>query len=93
MVEILGGTDQRSFEVPDVVAGTTVEEIMRRQTEIDVLIEGSGSTAFVDRIGNVNTSATEGWLFSVNGEFATQGVGSTPIEPPATISWSFGGMD
>ncbi|MDF1840021.1 MAG: DUF4430 domain-containing protein [Rubripirellula sp.] len=92
-IEIVDGSNKKTLELSDIEAGTSLEQIMRSITDPGISIRGSGITAFVDQIGETRTSGSEGWVFRVDGEFATQGVGSTTIDPPATITWSFGGME
>ena len=53
-------------------------------------IHGSGITAFIHSIGGKSTSGTEGWTYKVDGQFANEGIGSTELSPPATITWEFG---
>ena len=92
-IEIVEGGTEKTLELSGIEAGTSLEQIMRSITDPVISIRGSGITAFVDQIGETKTSGREGWVFRVDGEFATQGVGSTTIDPPATITWSFGGME
>ncbi len=81
----------KEIVVNDVADGTTLEELMR--TLDGVSVKGSGTTAFVDKIDDVQTGGSEGWTFKVDGEFAKQGVGKTILHPPTTISWRFGSFD
>ena len=90
-IEGPGGT--KRFEVADVADGTTLETVMRSCADIEADIGGSGTTAFVNRIGGIATNATEGWTFRVDGEWSDTGVGSTELHPPATVTWKFGGWD
>ncbi|MDG2223557.1 MAG: DUF4430 domain-containing protein [Rubripirellula sp.] len=92
-IEIVDGDETQTVELPEIEAGTTLEQIMRSITDPVISIRGSGVTAFVDQIGEQGTSGSEGWVFRVDGEFAKQGVGSTTIDPPATVTWSYGGME
>nr|WP_286177754.1 DUF4430 domain-containing protein [Rhodopirellula sp. JC639] len=93
-VEILSGdTDKRSIQVPDVADGATLESVMRMVEEVPVSVSGSGTTAFVDSIGDVQTDATQGWTFKVDGEFANQGIGQTVLHPPTTVTWSYGAFE
>ncbi len=78
------------FEFLDVASGTTLESLMRSIDDPPVKIQGSKTTAFVQSIGDKATSASEGWTFTVDGEFSNSGVGSTILEPPTTITWRFG---
>jgi len=78
--------------VRDVVQGTTLETVMRKVDQLDVMMTGSGETAFVYEIGGVATGVREGWTYEVDGEFANIGVGQFELEPPTTVRWSFGEM-
>ena len=49
----------------------------------------SGRSAIGDRA----TNSTDGWTFKVDQEFANQGIGSTSLNPPTTVTWSFGDFD
>tara|TARA_Y100000385_G_C12903024_1_gene555081 strand:+ start:177 stop:647 length:471 start_codon:yes stop_codon:yes gene_type:complete len=89
-LEIQGSDSPRTIEIEDVQTGTTLEEVMRSVTQIPISIRGSGVTAFVDSIGEQSASGSEGWVFRVNGVHANQGVGSTVLTPPATITWVYG---
>lgn len=80
----------KTLEVEDVAEGTTLETVMRGIKEPAVKMRGSASTAFVESIGENATTGTEGWVFEVDGEFANEGVGSIELQPPATISWTYG---
>ncbi len=84
------GDEVKVIEVPEVSAGTTLEAVMRSLDGIDVEITGSGTTAFVNAIGNRATGGQEGWTFKVNGEPANQGIGATVLQPPVEIVWSYG---
>ena len=63
---------------------------MRSIKDVPVKVDGSGTTAFVDKIGERATDSTDGWTFKVDGEFANQGIGGTVLTPPTTVTWSFG---
>ena len=89
-LQIQGSGEPRTIEIAEVAAGTTLEEVMRSVTQIPVSIRGSGITAFVDGIGDQSASGIEGWVFRVDGVHAKQGVGSTSLSPPTTISWNYG---
>ena len=84
--------DLVTFDIEEVRAGTTLEAVMRRIDQIPVTIGGSGATAFVDKIGETATSGSEGWTYTVDGEFAMKGVGQTTLSPPTTVEWTFGSM-
>lgn len=80
----------QTFEIADVSDGATLESVMKRFDQIPVELSGSGMTAFVQSIGDVETDATQGWTFKVDGEFANQGIGKTILHPPTTVDWSYG---
>ncbi len=84
------GGQQIRREVEQVQPGTTIADVMSRIEEPAIKIIGSGSTAFVDSIGELGTTAGLGWTFRVNGEWADRGVGDYALEPPAEIRWSHG---
>lgn len=89
-VEIKNGDVSDSFQIENVASGTTLESVMRSIDQVPVTIHGTGLTAFVDSIGDRATSSSEGWTFKVDGEFAHQGIGSTQLTPPTTVTWSYG---
>jgi hypothetical protein len=84
------GDAAKVIEVPGVSAGTTLETVMRSLDGVDVEITGSGTTAFVNAIGDRATGGNEGWTFEVNGEPANQGIGATVLQPPVEVEWSYG---
>ena len=92
-LEINDGNQKESFQVTDVADGSTLESVMRDFTQIPVVVQGSGTTAFVESIGDTATSQSEGWTFQVDGKFANQGVGKTILHPPTTVTWSYGDWD
>ncbi|MGI9471644.1 MAG: DUF4430 domain-containing protein [Rubripirellula sp.] len=89
-MEIATKGETQKVEIDNVAAGTTLEQVMRSVKDMPVRLRGSGVTAFVDAIGDQATTGTEGWVFRVDGEFANQGVGSTKLDPPTTVTWTFG---
>ena len=89
-LQIQGSDSAKTIEIADVQTGTTLEQVMRSITQIPISIRGSGVTAFVDGIGEQTSSGNEGWVFRVDGIHANQGVGSTVLTPPTTITWVYG---
>ena len=87
---IIGESETNSIDVPNVPSGTSLETVMRSVTEIPIKLDGSGTSAFVDAIGDQRTNSTGGWTFEVDGEYANQGIGNTVLTPPTTVTWSFG---
>ncbi|EMI55000.1 DUF4430 domain-containing protein [Rhodopirellula sallentina] len=77
---------EKSFDVGE---GTTLESVMKKIENPGVVISGSGVTAFVQSIGGVETNAERGWTYTIDGEFATEGIGSTELKPGQTVRWRF----
>ncbi|WP_161604331.1 DUF4430 domain-containing protein [Roseiconus nitratireducens] len=80
----------RRLEIPDVADGTTLAAVMQSISEVPIEISGSGSTAFVQSIGDRTTEGTKGWTFKIDGQFVNRGVGQTTLHPPTTVQWSYG---
>ena len=80
------------IEFAEIAEGTTLEALMKKMDDPPVVVKmrGSKTTAFVESIGEKETSASEGWTFQVDGKFSTQGVGTTILSPPTTVTWKFG---
>ncbi len=89
-LELQGSDAPLTIEIEDVRTGTTLEQVMRSITQIPISVRGSGVTAFIDGIGEQTSSGNEGWVFRVDGIHANQGVGSTVLTPPTTITWFYG---
>ena len=92
-LEIAEADGSRTITVPDVADGATLESVLRSAEGLNAVISGTGSTAFVNQIGDRDTSGSEGWTFTVDGKRADKGIGSTVLHPPATIQWKFGSME
>ena len=87
------GADDVTFSVDGIPQGATLETVMRKIDQTPISIRGSGPTAFVDQIGEIRTTGSEGWTYTDDGEFATRGIGEMQLHPPATVEWTFGEMD
>ena len=92
LIVVESNENSAAFMVDDVKEGQTVEELMRQVTALGAVINGSGATAFVNRIGNRETGLREGWTYKVDGEFAKRGVGQMSLNPPSIIQWTYGTM-
>ncbi len=92
-LEFVIDENTKVLTIDDVHEGATLESVLLGVTDPVVSVRGSGTTAFVDKIGDVATSANEGWTFSVDGEWANEGVGSIKLQPPTTVRWEFGSWD
>lgn len=69
--------------------GATVETVMQ-DCSLETAIRGSGETAFMASINGHGTEAGKGWIFKVDGEFASQGMGATVVPPGSEIHWLYG---
>ncbi|MGB7342848.1 MAG: DUF4430 domain-containing protein [Pirellulaceae bacterium] len=90
--EFKTGDDVRRVEIQDVADGATLESVLRSAAGVDVVISGSGLSAFVHQIGDKSTSSSEGWTFAIDGQWSETGVGTTQLHPPTTVTWEFGEM-
>jgi hypothetical protein len=92
-VEVAIDDDVKVWSIDDVAAGATLEDVLRSTDDFPIEISGSGTTAFVNSIAGKSTSASEGWTYTIDGERAPAGIGSTTITPPTTVRWTFSGAD
>ena len=74
--------------------GATLESVMRglrtdTEDPLEMTISGADETAFVQSIGAVTTDASRGWTYTIDGEFATKGIGSVRLQPGRTVRWQF----
>ena len=92
-IEIRTGDRVDSTTIDSVADGSTLESVLRSIEEPEFVIKGSGPTAFVDRIGDRSTGASDGWTFKIDGKFSDRGVGTVLLHPPATVTWQFGSME
>ncbi|WP_236618273.1 DUF4430 domain-containing protein [Rhodopirellula europaea] len=79
----------KSYVVDNVAEGSTLEALMGNLSAPKMEIGGEGATAFVNSIEGVSTNATHGWTYTVDGEFATKGIGTMELNPPTTIVWKY----
>lgn len=91
-IEIDNGESVQTHEIEQVAHGSTLESALRSADDMSIEITGSGVNAFVHSIGGQATSGGEGWTYTVDGEFANEGIGTLVLSPPTTIRWSFGTM-
>ncbi|WP_419188996.1 DUF4430 domain-containing protein [Stieleria marina] len=91
-IQIKTDEEDQTFQAEDIADGATLESVMRSIEDLDAEISGSGLTAFVNQIKGKATSGTEGWTFTVDGEWANTGIGTTTLHPPTTVTWEFGKM-
>ena len=78
--------------VEDVEPGSTLESVLRKATELEMVITGASETAFVHQIAGVETGFREGWTYEVDGEFAKVGIGQYELQPPTVVRWTYGTM-
>ncbi len=84
------GEEIESITIEQVADGESLESLMRNISQVAVSLRGSGTTAFVDSIGETATNSSEGWTFKIDGEWSDKGVGATVLHPPTTVTWEFG---
>ncbi len=89
-IEVESGESTLTHKVDHVAFGTTLESLLRSSTELPFEITGSGRSAFVNAIDGKTTSGGEGWTYKIDGEFVHAGIGVTKLNPPTTVTWSFG---
>ncbi|TWU59808.1 hypothetical protein Poly51_00810 [Rubripirellula tenax] len=89
-IEIVTADGTKAFTVDEVAEGTTLEQVMESARDMPVEISGSGTTAFVHSLDGRSTSASEGWTYRIDGEFAHSGIGAAVLSPPTTVTWKFG---
>lgn len=86
--------DQQVEKVFEAVRpGTTIAELMSGIEEPPVRITGSGKMAFVESIGELDTSQGLGWTFQVDGQWADRGIGAFTVQPPVEVRWTHGSFD
>ena len=91
VVVVINAPSGQTFQlIEGVKAGASLETVMTQVS--DVKITGSGETAFVHQIGEVETGLREGWTYEVDGEFANVGIGQYTLQPPTVVIWSYGEM-
>lgn len=78
----------------EISENQTLESAMRQLSTnavppIQLDLSGSGVTAFVQSINSIETDAQRGWTFTIDGKFATEGIGSVQLSPGQTIQWRF----
>ena len=78
--------------VEAVEPGSTLESVLRKATELEIVITGASETAFVHQIAGVETGFREGWTYAVDGEFAKVGIGQYELQPPTVVRWTYGTM-
>lgn len=82
---------RRTVSIQD---GQTLESVMRelakqKDEPLELAISGEGATAFIQSINSIPTDANRGWTYTIDGEFATKGIGSLVLQPGQTIQWRF----
>jgi hypothetical protein len=82
-----------TWEIKGIQPGDTVLDAMRKVESPEIVIQGEGPNAFVSSIGELSTTAGEGWSYSVNGQWADRSVGVYKIKPGDKIVWSHGGFE
>ena len=92
-IVVEGPSGRKVQVISDVASDTSLEAVMRQADELNVVLTGSGTTAFVHQIGDVQTGLREGWTYKVDGDFAKVGIGQFLLKPPALVQWTYGKME
>lgn len=84
--EDVAKTVTKQVEIKD---GQTLESVMADLDGVTIQSSGSGVTAFIQSINGVETTADRGWTYTIDGDFAPEGIGSTKLVPGQTVQWKF----
>jgi hypothetical protein len=79
---------------PGLTALDALEQAARHKRGIKLEHRGSGATAFVERIDDLENEGAGGknWLYQVNGQRAKRGAGALVLEAGDEVLWTFGPM-
>lgn len=91
-VEITMDPDDASKTIAktaEISSETTLETVMANLEGVEIELSGQGVTAFVQSINGVETSADRGWTYTLDGKFATKGIGSITLQSGQTVQWKF----
>ncbi len=89
-IEFPEGTDSVVEVVEPVLEGATVLDVLEQLTLVSVETHGTGGNAFITKIGDLETSAGEGWLFYVNDQWADRSAGVYELQKGDRVRWKFG---
>jgi hypothetical protein len=72
--------------------GMTVADLMAAWTNVAVRQKGSGGSAFVTAIDNVENQGADGknWIYSVNGQAGDRSFAVYKLKPEDHVLWTFG---
>ncbi len=76
--------------VDDISSGTTVEQVMKQITDLELKMTGSGTTALVTSMEGLTNGGSKGWTYRVDGTLANCGIGEYELTPPCTVTWKYG---
>ena len=76
-------------KIAEISTETTLEKVMANLEGVAIELSGQGVTAFIQSINGVETSVDQGWTYTLDGKFATKGIGSTTLQPGQTVHWKF----
>ncbi len=89
-IEFPDGKDSIKEVVDSAREGDTVLDVLQQLKLVSVESHGTGGNAFVTKIGDLETSAGEGWLFYVNDQWADRGAGAFELHKGDTVRWKYG---
>lgn len=73
----------------DIQAGDTAFDVLEK-LDSDISYTGSGSTIYVNRIGNYTAGTSGsggGWLYNINGSYPSHSAGSSPVKNGDLVQW------
>ncbi len=79
---------------PGLTALEALEQAGRHKRGVRVQHRGSGATAFVEAIDDLENEGGGGrnWLYQINGEKAKRGAGVSTLAAGDEVLWTFGSM-
>jgi hypothetical protein len=72
--------------------GMTVADLMAAWTNVTVRQKGSGESAFVTAIDDIENQGADGknWIYSVNGQAGDRSFAVYQLKPDDHVLWTFG---
>jgi len=87
-----GGGRRTAFAPIEWHDGMTVADLMATWTNIAIKQKGSGESAFVTAIDDVENQGADSnnWIYSVNGQVADRSFAVYKLKPDDHVLWTFG---
>ena len=81
-------SENKTVEVAD---GATALEALQA-SGIDVVVKDSSMGKYVDSIGGLATSGSNGWMYKVNGQSPTKSAAEYNLKSGDTVDWEYSAM-